>query len=91
MHSLVYAGKDVEELLKKEYPECKITDASDYIHTERFEFEEDNIEEDDFYIFAIRNGFALNCLGFNLKLHSQKGTWDLIAEANALEESEKET
>ena len=89
---LIYAGKDVEQLILKAFPEAKITDASDYIHTERFECEID-IPEDEFYIFAIRNGFATLLLSFQIMMHCSEPemtqrVWDLVAEAKALEESE---
>ncbi len=58
---LIYAGHDVEDLCQKQWPDCKIGDASDYIHTERFKFEAE-IEDDEFYPFAIKNGFADCCL-----------------------------
>lgn len=94
MYELIYAGGEVENVIKVEYPEVKIKDASDDIHTERFECELDGIEEDEFYIFAIRNGFAECCLGFQLMMHdypkgSNQKVWDWLAEAKALEESEE--
>ena len=72
MNELIYAGEEVEGILKKKYPNCKITDASDFIHTERFEFEAEGITEEDFYPFAIRKGFARNCFGFEVRLQSLK-------------------
>jgi len=72
MHELIYAGREVEDLIKTEYPGSKITDASDYIHTERFECELPDIDEDDFYPFAIREGFAMCCFGFAINLESIK-------------------
>lgn len=94
MYDLIYAGKEVEDAIKAKYPEVVIKDASDYIHLERFECEVD-VGEDEFYIFAIRNGFAECCFAFNLMMREvkpgqQQQVWDWIAEAEALEESEKE-
>lgn len=94
MYNLIYAGGDVEDVIKVKYPEAKIKDASDYIHTERFECEVD-VDEDEFYIFAIRQGFAECCFGFNLMMGdcpkgSRQKVWDWFAEVKALEESEKE-
>lgn len=94
MYELIYAGGEVENIIKAKYPEAKIKDASDYIHLERFECEVDGIGDDEFYIFAIQSGFAECCFGFNLMMHDcPKGTnqkvWDWIAEAKALKESEK--
>ena len=70
MFDLIYAGKDVEGIIKKQYPNVKITDASDYIHTERFEMELENVSEDEFYPFAIKKGFIRGCLGFELHFES---------------------
>lgn len=63
MRELVYAGTEVEKLIKKQFRNAKIADASDSIHTERFEVEIDTTDE-IFYRFAIRKGIALVCFGF---------------------------
>lgn len=63
MYELIYAPQAVRELLVKRYPDCRITDASDEFHPGRFGFSCD-IPEDEFYPFAIREGFAPLCLGF---------------------------
>ncbi len=94
VNELVYAGAEVEKLVKEKYPEAKLTDASDFIHTERFECEIEGVEEDEFYIFAIREGFAECCFGFLLRTHDpdpggQRQVWDWVAEAQALDASEK--
>jgi len=68
-YELVYAGREVEYLCRVQFPGCKITDASDYIHTERFEFEA-NIEDDEFYPFAIKNGFSGCCLCFQIMMRT---------------------
>jgi hypothetical protein len=70
MHELIYAddSKDYEEIkatLFKEYPDAEINDASDYIHPNRFEFI-CSVANGTFYRFAIREGFALGCLGVGL-------------------------
>ncbi len=69
-HELVYAGKEVEAIVKTRYPDARVKDASDFIHEERFELEIDGVTEDDFYPFAIHEGFARCCLGFELTLQS---------------------
>jgi len=61
---LIYDNFCIPAILEK-WPDAKITDASDYIHEGRFELEID-IEEDEFYPFAIREGFALSCFVFNM-------------------------
>ena len=68
MHDLVYAGSEVERLISEKFPSVKIKDASDFIHTERFEVELDDSLKDDFYIFAMREGFALCCLGLQIQI-----------------------
>ena len=70
MYDLIYAGKDVEEVIKKKYPDSQIKDASDYIHTERFELEIQDVEDEEFYPFAISEGFARSCFSFVLLLES---------------------
>ena len=70
MYELIYAGKEVEELVKKKYPQAVIKDASDFVHRERFECEISDVTEDDFYPFAISKGFARCCLGFELHIES---------------------
>ena len=96
MHELIYAGKDVETVVLKRYPNAKIEDASDEIHKERFELEVD-VNEDEFYVFAIVDGYANDCFGFqllsrNIPPGSCQKVWDWFAEAKAIMESEeKET
>lgn len=70
MNELVYAGSDVEKIIKDKYPQAKIADASDDIHTERFELELDGVSENEFYPFAISEGFARCCFGFELHFES---------------------
>ncbi len=72
MNELVYAGKKVEDIIKAKYPQSVITDDSDFIHTERFELSLEGIEDDEFYPFAIKEGFARCCFGFSLTLASLK-------------------
>ena len=67
-HDLIYGPRKVEEVIKGKYPNAKITDASDFIHTERFVCEVEGVSEDEFYPFAIREGFAKCCFGFSLLL-----------------------
>ena len=69
-YDLIYANREVEELVKKRYPTARIKDASDYIHIERFELELDGVTDETFYPWAISEGFARCCLGFELKLQS---------------------
>jgi len=92
MYEVVYAGSDVEALILKRWPNAKITDASDWIHTERFECTIPDLDSDEFYVWAILEGYAGECLAFNVIMRADDiGTqrvWNLIAEANAINESE---
>jgi len=72
MQELVYSGKDVEKLVKDKWPSSKTKDASDEIHIERFELEIPDMTEDEFYPFAIKEGFARCCLSFVFLLESLK-------------------
>ena len=67
---LMYSGKDVEELIKKRFPQAQIVDASDYIHTERFEVTIEDITTEEFYPWAISEGIARECFGLELRLQS---------------------
>ncbi len=75
-HELIYAKESLSEIIKKEFPESVFTDASDMVHTDRFEV---NIETEDmdikkkFYIYAIKHGFAENCFTFQLMMYDKEG------------------
>lgn len=69
-HDLIYAGEEVENLIKARYPLAKITDASDFIHTERFECQIEGVTQEEFYPFAIKEGFHRCCFAFSLLLES---------------------
>lgn len=71
-YDLIYGPRKVEEVIKGRYPNAKITDASDFIHTERFECRIEGVSQDEFYPFAIREGFAGCCFGFRIRLDSLK-------------------
>ena len=67
MTELIYGPNDLWEFIKKKYPKAIYTDASDDIHRERFELELPGTKEDEFYPWAIVNGFAGNCFKLQLK------------------------
>ena len=67
-YELIYAGKEVEKIVVDRFPNANMTDASDEIHTERFECEIEGVTDDEFYPFAIREGFARCCLSFEILL-----------------------
>jgi hypothetical protein len=74
IYELVYGVQSqLEPLIKKEWPGAVIHDASDDIHTDRFEVAivvpqgktNDELRK-DFWYFAVREGFSLLCFGFRL-------------------------
>lgn len=69
-YDLIYSGNKVELLIKGKFPTAKIKDASDFIHTERFACEIEGVTDNEFYPFAIREGFDSDCLTFVLLLES---------------------
>ena len=71
-YDLIYGPREVEKVIKCRYPNAKIKDASDFIHTERFECEIEGVPDDEFYPFAIKEGFVECCFGFALLLSSLK-------------------
>ena len=72
MEELIYAGQKVEKLIREKYPQAVIEDASDYIHTERFKVEIDEVSKEEFYSFAKKNGFIKECFGFLLRTLREK-------------------
>ena len=99
MYDLIYADSTVESIIKKKYPQAQIKDASDYIHTERFECEIPDVTEDEFYPFALIEGFAEGCLVFEITLQSLKFKGDhaeekakldkWLASAKSIQEAQK--
>lgn len=70
MYDVIYGNSEVESIILQKYPQAKIKDASDFIHTERFECEIPDVDEDSFYPFALKEGFARLCFGFEVTLQS---------------------
>jgi hypothetical protein len=56
------------KLIKAEYPTAEFKDESDYIHEGRFSVIIQDITEEEFYMFALRKGFARACFKFELML-----------------------
>ena len=71
-YDLIYGPREVEGVIRGRYPNAKIKDASDFIHTERFECEIEGVPDDEFYPFAIKEGFVECCFSFQLLLSSLK-------------------
>jgi hypothetical protein len=67
MKELVYSREIFEEIVKK-YPTTKWEDASDDIHTERYEIEIPDVTEQEFYPIAMEEDWADACFGFCLEL-----------------------
>ena len=70
MKDLIYAGKEVEKLCREKFPDAKIEDTSDYIHEERFSINLPDKQKEDFYRFAIEEGFIEVSFCFQLALRS---------------------
>ena len=68
MRELIYGNSELQEIIKKKFPEAIFEDTSDDIHSGRFQviIEDREKIKDDFYIFAIREGFARNCFVLQL-------------------------
>ena len=71
MYELIYNNQAID-LIKKRFPIAVFKDASDYIHVGRFEVEIEGVDEDEFYPFAIVEGFALACFKLQLELLGMK-------------------
>jgi hypothetical protein len=69
-YDLIYGNSEIESIIEKKYPQAKFKDASDFIHTERFECEIPDVDDDEFYPFALKEGFARLCLKFEITLQS---------------------
>lgn len=72
MMELIYCDSREGELEIKQlmgtFPSSRFNDASDFIHSHRFEVETD-VNDDVFYPFAIKSGFHMYCFGFQLALY----------------------
>ena len=73
MHDLIYCDEnsknhELQELIKQEFPQVKIEDVSDEIYDYRFSVELPDEFRDDFMVFVIKNGFALNSLEIQMHL-----------------------
>lgn len=70
---LVYAGDDVRDLIAARWPDAVFADASDFIHRERFEVTVPGVTQDEFFVCAIRDGWARCGLQFELALRTDPG------------------
>ena len=82
MYDLIYLdyyGK-APKVLQEIWPEAKIEDASDFIHTERFVIEVD-VEEEDYFKTIVREGMGNFSFGFQvMALEDGKRALRLIRE-----------
>jgi len=69
---LIY-DRDARAPIVERYPKAEFRDASDEIHEGRFEVFLKGVSEVDFYVFALSEGFIMNCLGFILKIQDDPG------------------
>ena len=92
MQELIYDAT-VEPIILKRWPDAEIVDASDDIHRGRFQVDLD-VEEDEFYPFAIKEGFAEVCLCFQIMARRKEDhpkIYEWIEKAKtAIAEAEKE-
>lgn len=73
-HELFYCedSNDYNNLmasLKAQWPNAVFEDGSDDIHEYRFSVTIADVEQDDLYRFALKNGCALSGFGFNLAMY----------------------
>lgn len=88
MMELIYCDSredelEIKQLIVDAFPSSKLNNASDFIHSHRFEVETD-VDDDVFYPFAIKNGFHMCCFGFQLTLYENPElteNWLKLAEA----------
>lgn len=76
---LPYNGEDMENLRKK-FPTARFSDASDYIHKERFNIEVEDISKKEFMKGLIQTGIWEECLGLRLEMGIGGSIKDLLKE-----------
>ena len=66
MYDLIYLDYygEAPKVLQKIWPKAKIEDASDFIHTERFAIEANDVEEEEYFNIIIREDMASRSLSF---------------------------
>ncbi len=75
MHELIYVSDQAEydqaqSAIRGQFPSAVFGDASDFIHEYRFEVSIEPCLRDTFYVFAIQEGLALACLGFQMMIRT---------------------
>ncbi len=68
MHDLIYAGSEISDNIKKQFPNATITDASDFIHPDRFSVDDESIEQEDWDRWVIKEGVFEVSLGIQMHL-----------------------
>ena len=76
MYDLIYCENrgdytEIKNKLSKYFKDSKIEDGSDEIHRHRFSIEMDDKKEDDYLMFALKEGFALLSLTIQLMIHEK--------------------
>lgn len=64
---LVYADSEVVDVIKQKWPDATFVDASDFIHSERFEVKIDTTWR-EFFIHALDCGYSDCSLRFQLEM-----------------------
>ena len=75
MYDLIYTENhndynEIWGIIKKEYPESIIEDGSDQIHENRFSVEFE-LDQESWFGFIIKNGFAMLSLNFQVMLRTE--------------------
>lgn len=68
---LVYCDQACVEI-KEKFPQAVFEDASDIVHEERQAVTIPGIDKLEFYEWAVKNGWADLCIGFNVLLRTDK-------------------
>ena len=94
MYEVVYDDNITRDKVEKRFPEFKVEDASDFIHTNRFSVVVPDDRKVEFYVFAAENAFLHLCLGFqSLRYEKDTGEKKEILDAiqNKLKEMKRES
>ncbi|KKN98519.1 hypothetical protein LCGC14_0146300 [marine sediment metagenome] len=71
IEELVYNPRVRQEITKL-WPKATFEDASDMVHEGRFSVKIQDIEEDEFYEKAVKEGWSVVCLGFMLRIKDEE-------------------
>jgi len=60
------------QIIKEAYPDLVVEDARDFIHTNHVAIRVPNVTNEEFYKFAVEEGFAEVLLGFHIQIMRDK-------------------